>query len=621
MRKINKLLLLSIASLLASCGSLNNKEAGSINYDDLDNYDIDQINDITEDDETSSPTNLDDIKNQEGEIEAPAEYDSFSNGTLSKSGKYYLKGEYSKIWISASKGSELYVFLDGATISSNEGIAFGSDKQITLHLILLNNSNNDIKNDYAISESLSEANAFHVKGDVYISGEGILNVSSTVKTALKVSKNLYITDPVTINATSKSHSIAAQSVSIANATLNLKSSDKDGINAECDGKVDEYTTEQGFVVVENANINIDTYGDGIQAASFIDISGGSTNIVTHGQFIAYSSSLISSGEYVKDDFKYVKNGNSYKRVASDEIRNLSSSYYALVNSVKGLKVAGVEYEDESGNTKEVTSGDYEILIHHLADIVIESTDDCIHTNYGNVNVKSSNFELSTLDDGMHADYSLNVDNCSIVIKSSYEGLEGGNVVVDGERTNLVSISSDDGINAASDYVKENNITINNGYLRVFASGDGVDANSSLIINGGTLIVEGPGNNNGSLDAENVKINGGLVFACSTNGMQERTSATQNAFLYQGTSFASGSLITIADSNDEALFSYTLKQSCNQIIFSSKDLVLKSTYKILNGTSTVASITLTSTYTKVGSNSQGGGPGGGGPGGDPHRNGL
>lgn len=43
-----------------------------------------------------------------------------------------------------------------------------------------------------------------------------------------------------------------------------------------------------------------------------------------------------------------------------------------------------------------------------------------------------------------------------------------------------------------------------------------------------------------------------------------------------------SKISIVDSSDNALLSYTLKQSCNQIIFSHSGLALNSSYRIVNG---------------------------------------
>ncbi|MCR5332634.1 MAG: carbohydrate-binding domain-containing protein, partial [Bacilli bacterium] len=312
------------------------------------------------------------------------------------------------------------------------------------------------------------------------------------------------------------------------------------------------------------------------------------------------------------DFKYKASGSTYVRVATDEIRTLNSSYYALANSVKGIKAGAIEYDSDEDDIDDVTvtEGEYDIYIAHLAKVTINSTDDCIHTNYGTVTLDSSNLTLDTFDDGAHADYALTVNNASIIINSSYEGLEGANVTINGENTNIVSTSNDDGINAASDLVTSSSITINDGYVRVLASGDGIDANGELHLKGGTVIVEGPGSGNGSLDADKIYFEGGIVFACSTSGMTESMSATQNTFAYQGSTMSSGSLIAIVDSNDSVLFSYTLKQSCNQLIFSHESLTIGSSYKLKSGSSTISTISMSSSLTKVGIS--GGGGGGGNP---------
>ena len=592
-----KALLVTLLSLpfLVGCAGLNIKNDQ--------NYDTDPISDVTDD---GTPNDFDDDHDKDDDVETPSEYDGVNVSTIAAAGKYYLQGNFDKVSITASKGSVVYVYLDGVSINCNTGIAFGSEKNITLYLVLLNNSTNTIVNDFA------DTNAFHVKGDVHISGSGSLNIDSKQKNGLKVSKDLYVND-VTLNVTGANHAIAARSLVSYDATFVLTAKAKDGIQLECDSDVTSYTREQGYAYLVNTNITADTYGDGIQAPTYIYISGGTYNLVTHGEFVSYSTTNMSTYDLSTDDFKFIKSGDTYKRVAKDEIHSLSSKYYALAQSVKGLKVGTIEYKDENSNEVEVTTGDYEICLAHAANITINSTDDCIHTNYGDTNINSSNLVLDTFDDGVHADYNLNVNNASIQVNSSYEGLEGANVTIDGEQTNIVTNSSDDGINAASDLVNNTNIYIKNGYLRVYASGDGLDANDGLYLQGGTVIVEGPGSGNGSLDAEKVYFQGGIVFACSTSGMTEQMTATQNTFVYQGSTFSSGSKVSIVDSNNNAIFSYTLKQSCNQIIFSHADLAINSKYTIANGSSTVTTITMTSSLTKVGVSS-GGGPGGGGPGG-------
>ena len=583
-------ILVSLTTLL--CLGCNQKK-NTISINSENNYDSDQISEIT----SNGSSNSYDGASKDSGVSVPTSFTPASSTTISEAGNYQFSGDINSISITAPKGSTVYVYLDGVNISSTTGIAFGSSNAIELYLVLLNNSRNTIVND------CNDTNAFHVKGNVHISGSGTLSVESKQKNAIKVSKDLFVND-VTIVAKGANHAITARSITAFDATFNVTASGKDGLQLECDSDVTAFTKEQGFAYLSNVNFTADTFGDGIQASSYVYISGGQYSITTHGAFVSYSQSNMTNYGLSTSDFKYVKNGTTYQRVATDQIRNLSSSYYALTQSVKGIKVGPIE--TASGD---ITTGDYEICIAHLAKIDISSSDDCIHTNYGDVTIDSANLTLNSIDDGVHADYNLDINNASIQINLSYEGLEAANVTIDGENTNIVSNSTDDGINAASDLVRENTIYIKNGYLRVFASGDGIDANTALYLQGGTVIVEGPGSNNGSLDAEKVFFQGGIVFACSTNGMSEQMSATQNTFVYQGSTMSSNSKISIVDSDNNAIFSYTLKQSCNQLIFSHKDLKLNSTYTIANGTTAVTTITLTSSLTKVGTS--GGGPGGGG----------
>lgn len=594
-----KYVLLPILSLFALTGCSLIPNFNPISSDN--NFDTDPTQDVAEDGEANDH---DGVYEEEAAIEPLASYDSFSGTTISSAGKYYLQGSYDKIEITASKNSVVYTFLDGVSINSSTGIAFSSSYKITLYVVLLNNSTNTIVND------CEDANAFHVKGDVHISGSGTLDITSKQNNGLKVSKDLYVNhSTVTLKVEGANHAIAARSLIAFNASIEVKSLAKDGIQVECDDSETSYTTSQGFAYLVGTKFTADTKGDGIQADSYVYISGGTYNITTHGEFVSYSTSNMSTYNLKTSDFKYVASGTSYKRVATDEIRNLNSSYYALVNSVKGIKVGIIEVDTDDDDVDDVSVivGDYDLTIAHLASVTIDSTDDCIHANYGTVNLLNSNFDLTTFDDGAHADKDLLVNNSSIQIANSYEGLEGMNVTVDGSETNIIANSEDDGINAASDISGTNTIRIKDGYLRIYANGDGVDANTALYFTGGTTIVEGPGSGNGSLDAENIYFQGGIVFACSTSGMRERMSASQNTFLYQGNTMSSGNKISVVDSSSNALFSYTLKQSCNQLIFSHSGLQIGSTYRIVSSDSSdIASITMTSSLTTVGNSGGDGG---------------
>ena len=96
-------------------------------------------------------------------------------------------------------------------------------------------------------------------------------------------------------------------------------------------------------------------------------------------------------------------------------------------------------------------------------------------------------------------------------------------------------------------------------------------------------------------------------------MKENMSATQCTFFVQkDTTLSSDSKISVVDSENKALFSYTLKQSCNQIIFSHPDIALYQSYKVLNSSSTFATITMSSKLVVSGSTGGGTGGGPGGP---------
>ena len=615
MRKIKFLFPLLVAPLLSGCFltdlfTKNSSDEENNSYVDSGNHDVDPSGQAS-DSGSQNSFDEDDSFNEET-IETPETFDGSNVTEISSAGDYYFSGECAPVNIS-KKDIEVRIFLDGASFSSNEGIAFGSSKAITLYLVLQNGSVNTITNDFL------DTNAFHVKGEVHILGNGTLNIVSKQKNALKVSKDLYISGNVTINAEGANHAITARSITAEGVTINTKTYEggKDGIQLECDDDQFTFGKEQGFANLSNVKYTSDTYGDGIQAESYIYISGGEYNITTHGVFVSYSSNNKTTYELDDDDFKFVKSGSTYKRVAKDEIHSLSSSYYALTNSVKGIKVSEIETDtNDDGVEEKITTGDYEIYIAHGANITLNTTDDGIHTNYGNVTLEDSNFVIDTFDDGVHADYDLLVKNSVMKVNTSYEALEGANVTVDGENTELVLYASDDGINAASDLTSTHNMYIKNGYLRVYANGDGLDANTAIYLQGGTVIVEGPGSGNGSLDADQIYFQGGTVFACSTSGMAERSTATQPTFRYQGSTISANTKVAIIESSSsESIFSYTLKQSCNQITFSHPDLALNKSYKIVAGSTTLATITMSSNFTTYGSSQ--GGPGGGGPGGGGH----
>lgn len=131
--------------------------------------------------------------------------------------------------------------------------------------------------------------------------------------------------------------------------------------------------------------------------------------------------------------------------------------------------------------------------------------------------------MATGDDGIHADISILTKGGSINVTKSYEGVESKTITIaDGE----IHVNSvDDGINvgggndssgrdfAATENTEENLLSINGGFVYVNATGDGLDSNGSISMTDGTVIVNGPtNNNNGSLDYDqNFEISGACLL--------------------------------------------------------------------------------------------------------------
>ncbi|MGN1040369.1 MAG: carbohydrate-binding domain-containing protein, partial [Candidatus Fimimonas sp.] len=440
-------------------------------------------------------------------------------------------------------------------------------------------------------------------------GKGALSVVSNSKSAIKATKEISIVD-ATVTVSAQNHGITGLSVIAENCTINVQNAAKDGINAECDDETTAFTLEEGYVSLKNVNYTCNVEGDGVQADTFLYVNGGTYNITTNGSFVSYSAANMQEYGLSADDFRYVKSGTTYQKVASDY--RTSSSTYALVQSCKGLKVGEIEYPDENGNDVTVTEGDYSILIEG-GTFVINSTDDGVHANCGDVFLRGGNLTVATLDDGLTADGDMIISGGEVNVTQSYEGIEGANVEISGGTVSVVS--QDDGINAASDDATiTEHIIISGGVVTVDASGDGIDSNGSILVSGGVVTVYGPtAGGNAGLDADKgIVVNGGTLFATSTLGMVETPSSNSQQFVVsfaQSTQIAAGTNLFVTDESENVLLEVVALKTCQSVIFSFSQLESGKTYNIYGGDTKLATFTVQSTITTVGTSSQSGNPGG------------
>ena len=434
---------------------------------------------------------------------------SETNYTIKEAGSYVLTGEFpAGVTVKASIG-EVHIYLNGATINSDSDNALAVKKGNNVIITAVSDTENTITS--------SGKNALNSNSDLYINGTGTLNVTSTEKNAIKVDSALKIVD-ATINLTSANHGVSAYSFAAKDCKITVLSATKDGIHAEMDDEITAWTMTDGYVVLFNVDYTCDVLGDGVQADTFVYIDGGNYNIKTTANFVSYTEWQANADNYdlTADDFRYAKSGNEYVKKSSKTISSITN-LYAMEQGTKGIKVGEIDYETDDG-TVTVTDGNYYIIIAD-GTFTINSADDAIHANSGNVTINGGTFTIATLDDGVTADALAKINGGVITVTECFEGVEGGYVEINGGKITLTC--ADDGINAAADdtSVKEY-VKINGGFITIDAEGDGIDSNGTAQITGGTVYVFGPtAGGNSALDSEGtVVVSGGTVIAVSREAM-------------------------------------------------------------------------------------------------------
>ena len=133
-----------------------------------------------------------------------------------------------------------------------------------------------------------------------------------------------------------------------------------------------------------------------------------------------------------------------------------------------------------------------------------------------------------------------------------------------------------------------------GYIVVAAAGDGIDANGSITMNDGTVIVNGPENGgNGALDYDTTfDINGGTFVAAGSSQMAQgpSDSSTQASINVSLATSYSESIVSVLDSNGNIILSFIPAKTCDSIIISSPKLTVGSDYSLYCGGSSTGTET-------------------------------
>ena len=136
------------------------------------------------------------------------------------------------------------------------------------------------------------------------------------------------------------------------------------------------------------------------------------------------------------------------------------------------------------------------------------------------------------------------------------------------------------------------LTISGGYLVVDASGDGLDANGSVYISGGTVIVYGPTDSgNGTIDYDGVfVITGGMLIGTGSADMAQNVSAgtTQNTVLITlSTPAVSNTVFSVQDAEGNEVATVAPPKQYQTILLSAPGLQSDKSYTVYTGCSSTA----------------------------------
>jgi hypothetical protein len=136
--------------------------------------------------------------------------------------------------------------------------------------------------------------------------------------------------------------------------------------------------------------------------------------------------------------------------------------------------------------------------------------------------------------------------------------------------------------------------INGGYVYVNAAGDGIDVNGSITMTAGTVLVNGPTeNNNAAFDYDGACIvNGGFLVAVGSSGMAQApgTSSGQYSLKLNFTSTQSANTVVhIQSSNGADILTFVPVKTYTSVVICSPGLTNGSSYTVYTGGSSTGTL--------------------------------
>lgn len=517
---------IAVSAVLSGCSegnSITDKDGGAENS-------MDGGTDNTSDDGINlsdiGPDCFSDRDNDASYDAGEAESVDLSDGgvNITDEGTYILSGDMTsgKIVVNAP-GKKVQLVFAGCNITSQNSCPFVIEEADKVFMTLADGSMNTVSDAASYTETLGD---------------------STVDAAIFSKADLTINGGGTLNVTGsyKYGIVSKDDITITGGEINVTSVKSGIVGKDCvqigGGKINvsagthaisstnEEDKSKGYVYVYSGDMSLDAGKKGIKAISGLIVDGGTINVSR--SYEGLESTIINI------------NGGEIDIVSSDDGINASDMYSDGEEQseggrhIKAGKPAGEKPDEEEDVPAGRMSGDR----------------------------KTSEGERTERDEKMPEGE-----------RPDNDGNIHGGGKTDGGMKMPASDSPCD-------------LTINGGTLNINASGDGIDSNGTLCVNGGQIYVSGPSSHgNGALDYNgDAVITGGTVIAAGSAGMAEYfgQSSTQASLLIRTGSQEKGSTIKVIDSSGNEIISWQSPKEYESVIISSPNLIIGSEYVIEAG---------------------------------------
>lgn len=401
-----------------------------------------------------------------------------------------------------------------------------------------------------------------------------------------------------------------------------------------------YAKEAGKLIISLPEGTSNTVSDG-QTYTFPDADTDEPNaaIFSHDDMtINGDGKLVVQGNYnngiaSKDKLKFT-GGQVEVHAVDDAIMGkdlvaVSGGQFTIDAQGHGIKATDDTEDEEgviaiSGGTFDITSGE-----------------DALNSS-GGLAISGGELSINAGDDGLHAEVAMLISGGTMDVAKSNEGIEAPYITIADGRVSVVA--SDDGVNVADGSDAQEGggpggfagggqggvpgdaqgsassdgqsglptddfggpmgggaatsnlkLTISGGYLSVDAQGDGLDANGSIEMSGGTVIVNGPtANNNAALDYDgSFNMTGGFLVAAGSAGMAQAASeeSTQGGILmtYPEAQQA-GTLVHLEDDAGKTIATFAPLRTYQTLFVSSPELKKDGSYIVYSGGSSTGTAT-------------------------------